>query len=143
MHGSYRTPTLEHAAVGDVMHPGLLTCGPDTDLQTVAQIMVTHHIHSVLVSGIESTGGGEKLAWGLISDLDLVAASQRPELMALDAGQLASTEVVTVDADEPLERAAALMAEHQLAHLLVTAGGRPTGMLSTLDIAGAVAWGEA
>lgn len=49
-----------------------------------------------------------------------------------------------VDRDEPLERAAQLMVEHQLTHLLVTGpAGMPVGVLSTLDVAGAIAWGEA
>ena len=143
MHGSYLQPTLEHAQVRDVMHPGLLTCGPETDLETVARIMASHHIHAVLVGGIERDAAGEHLSWGLITDLDLVAASRRPELAALDAGRLARTEVVSVDADEPLERAADLMIEHRLSHLLVISGGLPIGMLSTLDVAGAIAWGEA
>ena len=59
-----------------------------------------------------------------------------------DAGALASTEVVTVDARESLERAGQLMVEHQLTHLLVVSGSRPVGIVSTLDIAGCLAWGE-
>jgi CBS domain-containing protein len=61
----------------------------------------------------------------------------------VDTGALASTEIVTVDIDEPLERAAQLMVEHQVTHLLVVSGARPVGILSTLDVAGCLAWGEA
>jgi CBS domain-containing protein len=52
--------------------------------------------------------------------------------------------VVTVEAREPLERAAQLMVEHQLSHLLVlSAKAQPIGVVSTLDVAGCLAWGEA
>jgi CBS domain-containing protein len=48
-----------------------------------------------------------------------------------------------VDLSTPLAQAAALMDEHDSAHLIVTAGGQPAGVISSLDIAGALAWGRA
>jgi CBS domain-containing protein len=141
--GSFRTPALEHALVEDVMHRGIYSCGPETELIAVARLMATHHVHAVVVAGIEpTTGGGEHLTWGLITALDLVAAAL-PGVGGVEAGALASTELVTVSADEPLTRAAQLMAEHQLSHLLVVSGGIPVGVVSTLDVAGCLAWGEA
>jgi CBS domain-containing protein len=141
--GSYRAPALEHALVEDVMRPGIISCAPETDLTTVARTMAANHVHAVVVSGIERTpAGGELLTWGIVSALDLVGAAL-PGVTALDAAALASTEVVTIDAHEPLERAAQLMVEHQLTHLLVVDGARPVGVVSTLDIAGCLAWGEA
>lgn len=39
-------------------------------------MMSTNHIHAVVVGGIERTpGDGGHATWGLLSDLDLVAAS--------------------------------------------------------------------
>jgi CBS domain-containing protein len=35
------------------------------------------------------------------------------------------------------------MVEHQLTHLMVVTGGEPVGIVSTLDVAGCLAWGEA
>jgi CBS domain-containing protein len=141
--GSYRAPALEHALVEDVMRPGIISCGPETDLTTVARLMAANHVHAVVVSGTEFTpAGGEHLTWGIVTALDLVAAAP-PGANAPDAGAIASTEIVTIDVDEPLERAAQLMVEHQLTHLLVVSAGRPVGILSTLDIAGCLAWGEA
>lgn len=59
--------------------------------------------------------------------------------------EIAGTELVTVRSDESLARAAQLMLEHQVEHLVVADAetGRPCGVLSTLDIAGVMAWGEA
>jgi CBS domain-containing protein len=141
--GSYRAPGLEHALVEDVMRPGIISCGPDTDLTTVARTMAANHVHAVVVSGTYQTShGGEHLSWGLVTALDLAAAAL-PGVGELDAGALASSEIVTVDATEPLERAVQLMVEHQLTHLIVISRARPIGVLSTLDIAGCLAWGEA
>ena len=141
--GSARLPTLEHAAVGDVMHPGIVSCAPHTDLIAAARTMAAHHIHALVVGGIEPTPTGDRLSWGLLSDLDLVAARGRAPYAT--AGEVAVTDIVTVAADEPLETAAALMVEHGLTHLLVldTPDGVPCGVVSTLDIAGALGWGEA
>src|SRR5689334_1393478 len=140
--GSDRAPALEHALVEDVMRRGIIRCEPDTDLTTVARLMATNHVHAVVVSGIEpSAHGGEHLTWGLITALDLVAAAL-PGVDVPEAGVLANSEILTVDDDESLERAAQLMVEHQLTHLIVVSGGRPVGVLSTLDIAGSIAWGE-
>lgn len=137
-------PALEHALVEDVMRHGIISCVPESDLTTVARTMASNHVHAVVVSGIEETSaGGEHLSWGIITALDLVGAAL-PGIGAPDAGALASTEVVTVQQDEPLERAAQLMTEHQLSHLLVVSRkAMPVGIVSTLDIAGCLAWGEA
>ena len=138
--GSDRTPALEHALVEDVMHPGIVSCAPQTDLVTVARTMASRHIHAVVVSGTEPTAHGEHLTWGLLTSLDLVAAAGS----GADAGGVCSTEVVTVEVGEPLDRAVQLMLEHQLTHLLVlSAEAQPVGVVSTLDIAGCLAWGEA
>jgi CBS domain-containing protein len=138
--GSDRTPALEHALVEDVMHTGIVSCPPQTDLVTVARTMATDHIHAVVVSGIEPTAHGERLTWGLVTSLDLLEAAGS----GAEAGEVCSTEVVTIEAGEPLERAVQLMVEHQLTHLLVVSDqAMPIGVLSTLDIAGCLAWGEA
>jgi len=104
--------------------------------------MATQHVHAVVVSGTEpSSHGGEQLTWGLVTALDLVEAAL-PGIRELDAGELASSEIITVDASESLERAAQLMVEHALTHLIVVSQARPVGVISTLDIAGCMAWGE-
>jgi CBS domain-containing protein len=136
-------PGLSRAVVGDVMHPGVVSCPPETDLVTVARMMATNRIHAIVVGGIERpAANGGRLAWGLISDLDLVGASLASPAGEGEAGDYASSELVTVDMGEPLERAAQLMVEHQLAHLLVMGpGALPIGVVSTLDVAGAIARG--
>lgn len=131
-------PAFERATVADVMRPGVMSCAPDTPLLTVAQTMATHHVHSVVVAGIT----GDRLVWGLVSDMDIVRAAQSG-IEGLTAGDAARTELVTVDPSTPLTEAAKLMDEHGTAHLLVTSNGQPAGVISSLDVAGALAWGRA
>ena len=81
--------------------------------------------------------GESSTLWGIVSDVDLMRGlcSRIP----LTAGNLAALDLVTVTPQDDLRQAAQLMGEHDVAHLIVMAEGRPTGVLSTLDVARAVA----
>ena len=139
--GSYLTPAFERATVADAMHVGIVTCPPDAPLATVARTMATHHVHCVAVLGVR-VENGEHLVWGTISDLDLARAAWSGE--EPDAGAMATTPAVTVKTTTPLDEAVGLMFERGVAHLVVTdAEARPVGVLSTLDVAGILAWGRA
>lgn len=120
--------------VVDAMHVGVHTCVRETPLAEVAATMAREGIHCVVVA----SGSGERReAWGIVSDLDLVAAALVRPLEAQTAGGTAASPVVLVSPGEALERAAQLMTEHATAHLVVVdpANGYPVGVLSTLDIA--------
>jgi CBS domain-containing protein len=125
------------------MRPGVMTCAPDSPLVTVAQTMATHHVHCLVVAGVEKDAGGtDHLVWGIVSDMDLVRAAETG-IEGRTAGEAARTEVVTVDPSTPLQEAAELMDEHATSHLIVTSDGQPAGVVSSLDVAGALAWGRA
>lgn len=141
--GSFLTPAFERATVADVMRHGVMTCAPDAPLVTVAQTMATHHVHSVVVAGITTDDAGrDHLIWGLVSDMDIVRAAGAG-IEGHTAADAARTEVVTVDPSTPLAQAATLMDEHDSSHLIVTSRGQPIGVVSSLDIAGTLAWGRA
>jgi CBS domain-containing protein len=125
------------------MRAGVITCPPDTSLKTVARMMATYHIHSIVVRRGDREGAGPDESWGIVSDLDMVAAGADAEDRT--AGSACATEVVTVEPDETLDRAAQLMTEHEITHLVVVDPSTkdPVGILSTLDVAGVVAWGRA
>jgi CBS domain-containing protein len=141
--GSYVLPAFERATVEDVMRPGVMNCPSDAPLVTVAQTMATHHVHAVVVAGItKDEAGRDHLIWGLVSDMDVVRAAESG-IEGHTASDAARTELVSVDPSTPLQDAARLMDEHHTSHLLVTSEGYPVGVLSSLDIAGALAWGRA
>jgi CBS domain-containing protein len=124
------TDQLDRMRVQDVMHRGLLSCAGDAPLGEVAGIMARHRVHAVAV-----INGDGRRPVGVVSALDVVAAMAcGAELNALQA---AVTEPLSVSADDSLHRAAQLMAEHAVTHLVVqdAADGHPIGVLSTLDLA--------
>jgi CBS domain-containing protein len=134
---AFAAPPFERASVVDAMRVGIISCPPDTSLKDVARTMATYRIHCVVVSDME---GARPL--GVIADIDLAAAASSGS-RERTAGELARTEPVSVAADDSLERAAQLMAEHEVSHLVVIQphSSHPVGVLSALDLAGVLAWG--
>ena len=141
-HGSYLLPHFEHATVADAMHPGILSCDPDASLTEVARMMSTHHVHCIVVMGASESRPGQSRLWGIVSDLDLLRAGMRGDVEDT-AATLAEKPMVTVETTMPLRRAAELMLGHGASHAVaINPDARPIGILSTLDIAGVLAWGE-
>ena len=122
--------------VAEVMHAGLVSCASDASLDTVAALMSRRRIHCVVISG-ES----EASVWGVVSDVDLIAAASVRPLAEQAAGGSAMRPAVTIGPEESLDVAARTMTEAGVAHLVVVdpVERRPVGVLSTLDLAGALA----
>jgi CBS domain-containing protein len=138
--GSFRSPSFEHAWVADAMRPGVFSCSAETPIRTVAQMMAQHHIHSVVITDVSRSSGEQ--AWGIVSDVDVLRAADAGDLDE-GAGGIAATEFLTVGPQERLSDAVQLMASHEVTHVVVgdEESGRPIGVLSTLDVAGVIAWG--
>jgi CBS domain-containing protein len=134
---TFASPPFERASVLDAMRVGIVSCPPDTSLRDIARVMATYRIHSVVVS---ETEGARPM--GVVADID-VARAATSGARETTAGELARSKPVTVAANDSLERAARLMAEHEVTHLVVVQphSGHPVGVLSTLDVAGVLAWG--
>lgn len=134
-------PALGRLRVVDAMHSGLISCSPDTALRTVARMMATYRVHAILVTahGAKELPGGN--VWGVVSDADLLRASQAGDLDEQTAQVVAASPVMTVTTDQELAAAAQLMVEHEVSHLIVVEprSARPVGVLSTFDIARALA----
>jgi CBS domain-containing protein len=134
---TFLAPPFADAKVVDAMRLGVVSCPADTPLKEAARIMATYRMHCVVVSD-----PGSDRPWGIVSDLDLAAAAAEGTA-ARTVRDVAGSELVTVNAEETLARAAQLMTEHQVSHLVVVqpASGHPVGVISTLDLAGVLAWG--
>jgi CBS domain-containing protein len=124
--------------VAAAMHAGVHTCDREAPLSEVAATMARELIHCVVV---ESGSGESGPPWGIVSDLDLVAAAMVRDLDEQTAGGSAATPVVMVAPHETLQRAAQLMTEHGSSHLIVVEPQQqlPIGVLSTIDIAALLA----
>jgi CBS domain-containing protein len=129
--------------ISEVMHPGVIDCPPQTPLREVASLMAENSVHCVVVDGLaRGPHHTERLVWGVISDVDLMRAAGAGRMEG-EAGEIAATEIVTVDPHEDIQRAAQVMGEHECSHLIATEpdSGRPLGVVSSLDVARALVWG--
>jgi CBS domain-containing protein len=131
----YVGPPFNEAKVHDAMRIGVVTCRPETSLRDVARMMASYKIHSVVVEDVESAN-----PQGIVSAIDIAtAASSDPARIC--ARDVATTELVTVPANETLEQAARLMSKHGVTHLvaLEPETGRPVGVISASGLAAVLA----
>lgn len=125
---------LDAVRVAEAMHDGVLACSPSTPLSALARIMAAEQVHCVVVA---DDAASPRSLWGVVSDLDLVAAASVRDLDEQTAGGSSATPALTIAPGETLRRASQLMTEHATAHLVVVepVSGRAVGVLSTLDVA--------
>jgi len=135
--GDYVRPSFRNATVADAMTPGIITCAPETPLETVAELMATHRVHAVAVGGIAA----QHLVWAVIDSMDLIRALHHPQRGTF-AEAISRQPAHPIDPGAPLAEAVRMMDELNTAHLVVVDRDRPVGVLSTLDVAGAAAWGR-
>jgi CBS domain-containing protein len=140
--GDYLTPEFTRATVADAMRHGVIACPPEMPLRGVARMMATHHVHSVVVTGreVDRAGHARDRPWGIVTDLDV--ARSAGTIDDLTAAEIAAADIPAVHPDTPLVDAARAMTERGVAHLVVVTPvtGQPVGVISTLDIAGNLAW---
>ena len=132
-------PALSELRVVDAMHPGLITCRAADPLRTVARLMSTYRVHAVFVTAHREDEDGDR--WGVVSDAALLRASEEGSIDETTAGEVAETPVLSVSSSNDLDAVAHLMVERDVSHVVVVERHtkRPVGVLSTLDVARALA----
>jgi CBS domain-containing protein len=130
---------LRGRTVGEQMTNGVIRCAPETPLRSVARLMADRRVHAIFVFDYGREDDETVELWGLVSDLDVVAAAAG-NIDARTARDTAVTPLVSVTTDTSLQQAGQLMAQNGVSHLAVLdpQSHRPVGVLSTLDIARAV-----
>lgn len=117
--------------VKEVMSRKIVTISPDENTALAARLLSRYNIGSLPVCTKEG-----KLR-GMVTDRDIVlrciAAGEEPE--ATKVSNIMTRKVITVGAEEPVEKAAELMAREQIRRLPVEEKGKIVGMLSLGDIA--------
>lgn len=103
---------------------------PDASIQEVARIMQKTDVGSVPVCD------NMKLL-GIVTDRDIVVRgiATNGNTSGLNAGQMMSSEIITVTPDTDVHEASALMSDHQVRRLPVIERGQLCGMLALGDLA--------
>jgi CBS domain-containing protein len=116
--------------VRDVMTSNPTTCEPTATLVDAAKVMAREDVGPVPI--VE----GGKLV-GLVTDRDIIirAVAEGRDVTSTTVRDVASKDLVTVTADENLDRALQLMAQHQVRRIPVVEGDRVVGIVSQADVA--------
>jgi len=116
------------AGIDSLMVTGMITATPTETLASVVRRMSQNRIGAVLVVD-------NGILRGLFSERDLltrvVQANRDPQ--ATWVGQVATTELSTVDVSTPLKEVLQLFRQKKFRHLPVMRGTQPVGILSTRD----------
>src|SRR5919197_5035762 len=122
--GRGREPEMAQS-VRDVMTPGVRSVSPSQSLAEAAEVMKGEDVGSVPV--VEEG----RLA-GIVTDRDIVirAVADRRDPQTVKVDEVASRNLVTVEPEQDLDEALALMARHQVRRLPVVEQGQLVGMLA-------------
>ena len=126
--------------VKDLMHPGIITCRPNTPLGQAAVLLNQHRVHALFVTDRDGR------ITGILTDFDLLAgewlSSDTESLAAmrkLTAADLMTQPVDSIDADLSLTEAVSRFMDAGVSRLLVTAKEKPVGVISLSDFVASIA----
>ena len=126
--------------VKDLMHIGIITCKPTATLGQVAVLLHQHNVHALFVTDRDGR------IMGVISDFDLMAgewlssdSESLHTMKRLNASELMTQPVDSIDASTPLSTAADLFLKKGIGRLLVTENEKPVGILSLSDFVAEIA----
>lgn len=129
--------------VKDLMHIGVITCKPTATLGQVAVLLHQHNVHALFVTDRDGR------IVGVITDFDLMTgewlssdSESLHTMKRLNASELMTQPVDSIEASTPLTVAADLFLEKGIGRLLVTENEKPVGILSLSDFVASIA-GEA
>lgn len=116
------------STIETLMVTEMISAAPDDTVLEVADRMARNRVGAVLV--LE----GEHLA-GIFSERDLLTRviGEGRELGSTRVGQVATRDVVTIDAEQPVRSVVEIFRARRFRHLPVVRNGRAVGILSTRD----------
>jgi CBS domain-containing protein len=119
--------------IRDLMTENPTTCEPSTTAIDAARVMASEDVGPVPV-----VEGGRLV--GIVTDRDLVVRilAEGKDPSSTTIGEIASSDLTTVQPESELEEAERLMAERQVRRLPVVEGDRLVGIVAQADIARAL-----
>jgi CBS domain-containing protein len=116
--------------VREAMTASVSSVSPSQSLADAADVMKREDVGSVPVVD-------EGRLAGIVTDRDIVtrAVAQERNPQAVKVEEIASHDLVTVEPEQDLDEALALMAHHKVRRLPVIEDGRLVGMLAQADVA--------
>lgn len=114
--------------VRDLVKRPPITISQTASLLEAADVMVKNNIGALLVTDL----AGNPVA--VLSERDIVRAISMRMPLSTPVEAFMSTSMITISADENVEKAAEVMWIYNIRHLVVVEGGKPIGVISIRDL---------
>ncbi len=123
------TLPIDQIFVKEVMTKNPIMIRRSKSIRLAAKTMTRHKI-----SGLPAVDNEGELK-GILTKTDVVRAIQRTRSAKLPVSSIMTRKVVTISGNHTLYRAAYLMNEYSISHLIITDGNLPVGIISKSDLA--------
>jgi CBS domain-containing protein len=120
--------------ISELCNPFVVTAQRATPLTDAARLMREHHVGSLVV--VDESGKG-RVPVGVVTDRDIVVAvvAREVDSRTLTAGEVMTTDLATVRADDPVEVALRLMRRRGIRRVpVVSDAGTLTGIVTLDDV---------
>ena len=116
----------------EIMTEDIVTISPDASIKDAIDLLLLQGI-----SGLPVTDNEGHLV-GVITEFALLAIAYDDKVQCDTVAQHMTTNVLTVDADEPVNKVADLCIVHRVRRVPVMIGGRLAGLIARRDVLKAV-----
>jgi CBS domain-containing protein len=113
---------------GAIMTANLVTVGPDASIEDAIELLLSEQISGLPVVDLE----GQLV--GVITEFALLAVAYDQRVKNQTVSEHMTTEVITVDFDDPISRVADLCIVHRVRRLPVMQNGRLVGIIARRDV---------
>jgi CBS domain-containing protein len=113
---------------GAIMSANLVTVGPDASIEEAIELLLNEQI-----SGLPVVDRAGRLV-GVITEFALLAVAYDQRVKNHTIYEHMTTEVITVDHDDPVSRVADLCIVHRVRRLPVLKNGRLVGIIARRDV---------
>ena len=111
-----------------VMTEDVVTIRPDSSIQEAIELLL-----KLGISGLPVTDEEGHLV-GIVTEFALLAIAYDDQVREENVSQHMTTDVLTVDADAPVNKVADLCIAHRVRRVPVIKGGRLVGLISRRDV---------
>lgn len=115
-------------AAKSIMTNSLVTIHPEASIDEAIELLIQHQI-----SGVPVVDDEQRLV-GVITEFALLATVYDRRVKKHSVAEHMTRDVITIDVDDPIQRAADLCIIHRVRRLPVMKNGRLVGLISRRDV---------
>jgi CBS domain-containing protein len=124
----WRRREIDQILVSSLMHRGVISASPNTELDKIAQMMIKNGISSIVIAD-----GRRPL--GIITKTDLVKHFADAFSNKLTVAALMTPDPITVNRKHSISRVVELMSKWKIRRIIVVDAEKPVGIITERDIA--------